>query len=81
MSWTKTVTIWCDEENCNDWEHGEDTVNSSRKYLHKFGWRYVDGKDYCPYHAHKKGLLEYPTGEHSIDYNIEKKILQEKEGY
>lgn len=47
MSWDKTVTLWCDGEDC--YAHAETsdpTVSGTRADL--TNWSYVDGKDFCP---------------------------------
>jgi len=48
MSWTKEVTIWCDGEECNEWERtGNSTVSTTRNNLSP-GWTFTNGNDYCP---------------------------------
>lgn len=47
MSWSKSVTIWCDGENCPEWiEPGYQTIRAARREAE--GWKYSKGKDYCP---------------------------------
>lgn len=47
MSFTKETTIWCDK--CAHWEQkSKTTTKIARRLLKRQGWKFVDGKDYCP---------------------------------
>lgn len=47
MSWTKQITIWC--ENCSEWDQLATTsVKLARKELKGKGWSSKGNKDYCP---------------------------------
>lgn len=46
MTWTKSVTLWCDGDDCYNWVRtGDPTVETTRKNTE---WTHRDGKDYCP---------------------------------
>lgn len=56
--WTKSIVLWCDEEGCDDWhmplylDHmDEDGISKIRFDARIYGWRFVEGKDYCRIHA------------------------------
>lgn len=49
MSWSKQVTIWCDGDNCGNWDQVstgsvKKAVNTVKKYE---GWTVKEGKHYC----------------------------------
>lgn len=48
MSWSKNVTLWCDGDDCREFIYGGRYVRRSRQEAKKSGWKYIDGKDYCP---------------------------------
>jgi hypothetical protein len=51
MSYSKQISIHCDDEKCNEFICGDVTVASSREWAKQYGWRYYKGKDYCSIHA------------------------------
>lgn len=59
MSWSKSVTIWCDADGCNEWHDGEgsstigavETASRARRLGRNYGWAYRNGRDLCPEHA------------------------------
>ena len=47
MTWSKTVTLWCDGEDCYEWvKTSNATVRATRK--NAGDWVYRDGEDLCP---------------------------------
>lgn len=54
MTWTKEITIWCDELDCPRWrQEGAPSVAWLRKELEPEGWVFVGGRDLCPEHRPK----------------------------
>lgn len=55
MSFTKEITIWCDEPGCDYCEYGGWTVvNDMRNHLKSVGWTHSKGKDFCPVCSKKR---------------------------
>lgn len=49
MTWSKEVTLWCDDDDCEAWtRHGASTVEETREIAKEHGWVYRDGEDLCP---------------------------------
>lgn len=56
---TRAITVWCDEkydsegtDDCIQWhEEQVATVSEARLIGRTLGWRFIDGRDYCPKHA------------------------------
>ncbi len=49
MSYSKTVTLWCDKKDCLEWYSSEDPITrETRKNAKKDGWIYQNGSDLCP---------------------------------
>lgn len=54
MSYTKSVTIWCDGPFCANWIGAEgaiwkwETARSARKMAKRAGWVRKGNKDLCP---------------------------------
>ncbi len=55
MSYTKDITIWCDEPECMRWTQGNATTKSvqlARRHIRATGWTYtVAFGDRCPPHS------------------------------
>jgi hypothetical protein len=58
MSWTKDITIWCDDEGCAQWVMSDvvkgRTVAATRLHAASRGWVFRDGKDLCPIHVKER---------------------------
>lgn len=56
MSYTKEITIWCDEVDCLEWAtYGSGRVDEARIDARADGWTHRNGKDFCPSCTWKEG--------------------------
>lgn len=52
VSITVTTDVFCDGPDCADWVHGttgtRPNAAEARSNARRYGWKRIDGKDYCP---------------------------------
>ena len=61
MSTTKSVTLWCDVDDCMIWrEGGQDRTDAQARKAARFeGWTRKNGEDRCPTHS-PDGVVSKP---------------------
>jgi hypothetical protein len=61
LSISKEITIWCDAPDCPKWSQEPGSVASTiRADKQRRGWKYRNGKDYCPKHSPKRESKKAP---------------------
>ena len=57
MSYTREVTLWCDDEDCAEWvqlnnhESKRGTIAAARIAARVNGWTFAGGRDHCRKHS------------------------------